>query len=347
MQPSYEVRRGSVDHDAQSMIQVWRGHLGEPKRMEAKFQWFYRGCPYGQPLVLLLHSLPTDAVVGVGAAGRRRMRLGARELSAGVLVDLAVATEHRSLFPALLLQKTMKALGLEAFDLLYGFPNPKAAAVFQRTGYDRLAHITRYVRVLRSAPYLARRMPGFLARIAGGAADFALAIARRASSQSARGLDSEWVISADARMDELWSAHLPRNALVAVRDLAFLKWRFDSAPSNRFRYFCVSGGRGKQLVAWFVCEALGDTLHVRDFWTIDSDTDLQRRFLELLSRAALYGGYASLSIEYFGSARITAALTAAGFRPRGSRPVFSACSEQLRAAGGIAVWHLTSADEDE
>ena len=85
-----------------------------------------------------------------GAPGREPFWLGGQRIEAGVLVDLAVSPAHRTLFPALLLQKSLLAAGLEAREVLYAFPNQKAAAVFQRAGYRHIGLMTRYVRVLRT-----------------------------------------------------------------------------------------------------------------------------------------------------------------------------------------------------
>src|SRR3546814_17963935 len=100
--------------------------------MARKYDWFYRQCPYGAPLTLLLRHEASGEWVGVASAGPRQMVFGGRRVSAGVLVDLAVLPAHRSLGPALTLQTALMEAGAKRFDLLYGFPNPKAAAVFRR-----------------------------------------------------------------------------------------------------------------------------------------------------------------------------------------------------------------------
>ena len=97
--------------------------------MRAKYDWFYLRCPFGPPLLQLLRAGSAGTAVGACGAGRRRMLWKGREIRAGVLVDLAVAREHRSLGPALMLQQGLVAAGHNELDLLYGFPNPKAAPV--------------------------------------------------------------------------------------------------------------------------------------------------------------------------------------------------------------------------
>src|SRR3546814_1781739 len=62
--------------------------------------------------------------------------------------------------------------GAKRFDLLYGFPNPKAAAVFRRVGYAPLGALSRHARVLRHCYHAHRlRLPSLLAAPACWALD--------------------------------------------------------------------------------------------------------------------------------------------------------------------------------
>src|SRR5690606_8940540 len=97
--PTYAVAAGDVGRDREAVLDVWRGNLGEDARMRAKYDWFYRKCPYGEPLLRLLRLGDGASPVGAAAAGPRRMDDGTGPLEAGVLVDLAVRAEHRSLGP--------------------------------------------------------------------------------------------------------------------------------------------------------------------------------------------------------------------------------------------------------
>lgn len=130
--PQYRVRDGDTAVDRDAVLAVWRGNLGQDARMAAKYDWFYRDAPAGAPLLQLLMHAGTASPVGVCAAGRRQMLRDGDTLRAGVLVDLAVTPEHRTLGPALILQQGLFAAGQRELDLLYGFPNPKAAPVFKR-----------------------------------------------------------------------------------------------------------------------------------------------------------------------------------------------------------------------
>jgi hypothetical protein len=341
--PQYVVHAGNALRERDTVQAIWRGNLGQQDRMAVKYDWFYLSCPHGPPLLQLLRHASGDWV-GTACAGRRRMRWQGRDITAGVLVDLAVVPEHRSLGPALILQQGLIEAGARQLDLLYGFPNPKAAAVFKRIGYNKLTEIVRYARVLRHGRYLRERMPAWLALPLGVAADVAVALRDGWWRFGATAVRSEWRDLADPRMDSLWADSAPEQGLVAVRDHRHLKWRFDQSPLERTRYLLITASNDNRLLAWFATQDDGVTLHVRDFWSRNGAAGDQAYVLALLA-AARTAGYAAVSVEMAGTASVTTSWTACGFVARSRRPVFGRWSGAEQHED--AEIFLTSADEDE
>jgi len=342
--PAYAVEAGDVARDREAVLAIWHGNLGDDARMQAKYDWFYARCPFGEPLLRLLRDGADGTRVGAAAAGARRFCAGAREFDAGVLVDLAVLPEHRSLGPALMLQSALAADGLQRFGLLYGFPNPKAAPVFKRVGYEKFGELVRHARVLRHAGYVARRLPRALAVPAGWLLDAvdALRLWRRRRADAR--LATRWCERADSRFDALWE-HSPRERMVAaVRDSAFARWRFDDCPLALTRYLLVEDAGG-ELLAWFACQAEGDLLHVRDFWSGHGHAGISSAQVDALLAAARREGHGAVSVEYAGDADAFGGWTACGFSERSRRPVFGRWGDD--AGTTDRNLHLTSADEDE
>lgn len=346
--PAYEARVGDARRDRDAVIALWRGNLGREDRLASKYDWFYLACPWGEPLVEVLHHAPSASPVGVAAAGPRRMIAGKTELRAGVLVDLAVSTQHRSLGPALTLQKALMAAGGERFDLMYGFPNAKAAPVFKRVGYVELGALVRFACVLRFGNHLGRVMPRAAARPLGWLLDGA--ISARQELAARRGPEARWRVQwtdrVDPRMDDLWSRSEHGSEPMAVRDTTMLRWRFDDAPLPKTRYLLLSD-ETDQLQAWFACEDDGATMHVRDYWAIDAARGLSPSTILALLRAARKAGHSVVSIEYAGPAHRRAAWLDAGFMPRSRRPIFGRWKNASSGGDDRADIHLTSADEDE
>lgn len=342
----YRIDPGDIDRDRDTLLAIWQGNLGQDGPMRQKFDWFYKQAPQGRPLVHLLRHEPTRQVVGVASAGRRRMVCAGRELRAGVMVDLAVVPEHRALGPAILLQESLVRDAEASFDLLYGFPNPKAVPVFKRAGFRQLGDLVRRVRILRHYSYLARRWPRPVAGVAHLLLD-GLVYARDAwrSFGSGTRLNAQWSAHVDPRMDELWSRIKPGAAIAGVHDYSFSRWRFDASPLAETRYLLLSDPGSGRLRAWFACQVVDKVLRVCDFQgdapgdTVDADS------VQLLLRMARQEGCIAVSMEAAGDMAWQAAWVEAGFTERGRRPVFGRWLGPM--ASTDLPLQLTAADEDE
>lgn len=336
--PAYTVHEADAERDRELILRLWRGNLGDEARMAAKYDWFYLQCPDGRPLTLLLRHEQSGEWVGVASAGPRRMVCGGRPMLAGVLVDLTVLPAHRSLWPALSLQIALLEAGAKRFALLYGFPNPKAAAIFKRVGYTPLCKLVRHARILRHGDYARRRLPRAFAMPGGWLLDAADGLRLRTWQAGLRG---RWQEQADETLGALWSPGLADAGPVTVRDLSFLQWRFDQSPLAKMRYLVVEDAGGSPH-AWFACESRGSVLRVHDFWSrhVGGAGPLRAELATLL-RAARTAGHGSVSVE-LGAGAADGAWLETGFAVRESRPVFWHPS----AAAAAPRW-LTAADEDE
>jgi len=344
--PLYVVHEGDPLRDRDTVLSLWSGNLGQQDRIASKYDWFYLGCPHGEPLLQLLRHTESQSWVGTACAGRRRMRWHGRDIRAGVLVDLAVIPEHRSLGPALILQQGLIEAGGRQLDLLYGFPNPKAAAVFKRIGYSKLTDIVRYAHVLRHGPYLRSKMPGWLAISVGAVADLVFALADSVKRLFAKRINATWTDRADARMDALWPASPRGDGLVGVRDSTHAKWRFDDCPLARTRYLLLTQPGQDSLHAWFATQVEGGTLHVRDYWSMDGINGIDSACLLALIAAARETGHASVSVEIAANQSHLDCWIRQGFVPRSRRPVFGRWSAAADREAEQDLF-LTSADEDE
>lgn len=342
----YAIHDGDVVRDRDTVLSIWHGNLGESARMHAKYEWFYLDAPAGAPLLKLLRHEADNAWVGTCASGRRRMLLRGKEIRGGVMVDLAVTSDHRSLGPAMMLQESIVDAGRREFDVLYGFPNPKAAAVFKRIGYRHLGDIVRYARVLRHSDYVRRHLPAVLAPLAGQLLDAVIGLRDAVRRMAGPKLDAKWSETADLRIDALWAASAPTDTLTAIRDACHVRWRFDKSPVARTRYLLLTRAGDDTLLAWFAAQVDGDALVIRDFWSDDADNGVGMHYIDALVKAARRMGHASISVEIAARESRVVPWKSRGFSARGQRPVFGLCSkghDPIRAE----ELYLTAADEDE
>jgi hypothetical protein len=141
--------------------------------------------------------------------------------------------------------------------LVFGFPNPASAPIFyKKLGWVELRPFPGFIRPLGNirgpvAEWRPRLSP--LARLADALAPAALMPARAARRLAERG--GARVVTLDGFgtwADKLWEQLRPSLGTCAVRDAAFLQWRFRASP---FRYTLYGLDRGSGPVGFAVLRA--------------------------------------------------------------------------------------------
>lgn len=343
---AYDTSIADPVADGDRLLALWGTGLSHRDRPRAKLAWYYRSNPEGPPLVVTLRHGDPATFVGVAAAGPRRLVHGARTYRAGAMVDFVVLPEHRTLFPAMLLQKAICREALATHDLLFGLPNRKSVAAILRVGYRLLGPRTRRVRVLRSAPYLSRLLPPSLAAVAGPVLDWFRMGTARLRRLAAPGFRGEWLDRPDARFDDLWSRARDPGVLTGVRDAAFLAWRFVDCPLRRHRFFALASPTDGRLAAYAVCETQQHVMQVRDFLVDPAWAGAWSRLWADLSCEAHDRGCASVAVDFLGPEATQSRLAAAGFLDRGEQPVYAVLPEEVATFASPERWYLTDADDD-
>ncbi|MGC9163965.1 MAG: GNAT family N-acetyltransferase [Thiomonas sp.] len=344
---SYAALPADLRTDRSTIVSLWASNLGHPERRQDKFDWFYLRNPAGAPQVLLAHC-PAEhgKPIGVIGLGTRQMLLAGKPIQAGLLADFGVLAEHRTLYPAILLQTTLRDRYLPQLDLIYGFPNAKSEAVVKRLGYAVAGPMVRYVRVLRSANYLPQRLPHALRRSLGYTADWCMRTLRRARyPHDMRGFFAQWLDQPDARFDLLWAAQAGQPLLIGLRDCRYLTWRFEHKPWKNFRFLTLNSST-HGLIAYAATEVAGSVLHIRDLLCHPDHPDSLSLLLDTLYHDAHSDGRTSISFECLIPAAMQQSLMRTGMVARGQRNVLFTTSGPNSEAIRQIPWYITNADED-
>ncbi len=363
--PIYTLTAANINLDSEQILGLWKRGLAHAGMPEAKFDWYYRKNPDGQPQAFFLHVAGEPEAVGVAAVATRHMHMNTKLLTAGELVDFVALPEYRTLFPALFLQKEIRRIALEenrTHTLLYGLPNPKSLAVVKRIGYQSVGQMVRRVRMLRSAGYLSRHAPIWISRIIGAIIDRIRLGALALQSIAQPKFQRQWIDRPDARFDVLWQKvkthNKWRDVLIGVRDSAFLTWRFAECPLRTYRFFTLLSAVDNQLIAYAACAIGGDSLEVHDFLVDLSEPDAGKALWCALSAEAFHRGHSNISVEFLGAESIQNELEVAGMMKRQARPLYATVSATSRADTSSVNthdqttlldetrWYLTCADED-
>jgi len=119
---SYSVIKADVQEDRHLILSVWERNFKDVP--QERYRWFYENNPYGPASSWLVTDQKTNSVVGSTALFPRRMNLNGEKVLVGIAADFAVNQEHRSLSPALKLQKAVISGCKEnKVEFIYGFSN--------------------------------------------------------------------------------------------------------------------------------------------------------------------------------------------------------------------------------
>jgi hypothetical protein len=290
----------------------------------------------------------------VGSTGlmRRQVEVFGEPHAAAQAIDLNVDREHRSVAPALKLQRAVTdELRERRVDLIYGFANSQSVALLRRAGYRPLGELPRWIKPLRPGPWLkTRQRPGVAWKLA---ARLGLPLARWASPETYRyrigssriGL----VESFDARFDELWNAARPQFPIAGERTAAYLRWRFDKCPDGPYHTLGLTDAQGR-LAAYVVYRRREGVAYVADF-LFRSPASLSRLLAGFLRRMRRERVEA-VAAFCFAPDEVRRTLRHFGFwlRPSGLNTLVHSDAERLGADRSQLLapdhWFLTGADLD-
>jgi hypothetical protein len=346
MADAYSVEQDQANLDETHILALWQTGLTHNGKPGEKLNWYYRQNVQGTPAVFFLKHADSGVPVGVAAIGKREMRFNGESILGGALVDFVTAVEHRTLFPALLLQKELLRRGLQSHQILYGLPNPKSLAVVRRAGYTLAGQMVRRARVLRSASYVARYLPGWLSLVVGPLIDRWRLLVLNAGRRDHVPYHVKWVNTLDTRFDSLWQNFALKDTLAGRRDSAFLNWRFARNPMRSHEFFVLTRADNDAAMGYVACEFQEQTLYVRDFLADSHTPGCLNSLLQRLVAAAFARGVSTVSIEFSGKPAIARTLEAAGFASRELRPLYAAVDAKQTSLLQEDAWYLTSADED-
>ena len=250
---SYHIEEADLSASAAAIQGLWVANLvgHDPRSAAAKLRLGYVENPAGPR-----HA--RSCCTRTATHSPRACRDCTRASSTSALVVCAPSgwptmrstPAHRSLGPALMLMRRGAQLGAERFDLTYGLPNRKAAAVLARAGLKRLGMVRRYAKPLCSRAQLAQHLPPWLAALCAPLVDAAAAPARRWRVGRPRSRASSAAMHAGTTRRSTSSGRVaPTSLLLSERTGAMLRWRFGTAGSRRlagcaWRATCAGVARG-------------------------------------------------------------------------------------------------------
>lgn len=344
MRAGIKVRPGDVETDSRAVIGLLSSHLN-PAYDRQRFDWVYQRNPAGPGRFWVAVDDSTGELIGTAGALPRELCVAGARLVGWVLTDFCISETHRSLGPALQLQRAcLEQLAADGARVWYDFPGRGMEAVYRRLGVSSHTSLRRFVRPLRTYAKLRERLgSSLLARPASIAADLALAWTTRTPKSAA----AVGVAIHSARCGEEFTAlarrESPQRGLCVWRSAEYLNWRYRDNPIQP--HDLVTARCEGRLVAY---AALTRDTEAPTLVDLFGEGEPLRALIATTVSLLRTRGAMGVNAWLRDSHPWAALLQALGFRPRETAPVivgFSAGSSCARAIedGG---WFLTYGDRD-
>jgi hypothetical protein len=342
---TYTVCQSDLQTDRDRILDLWRDNL--PQASPDRYCWLYEDGPSAGWLV---KSDETTTVGAVGLMGRT-MKVFDDLLRAGQPIDLNIDADHRTVGPALGLQRALiSTVDRGEYDLLYAFPNAASEPVQRRAGFRVLGDLGRWAKPLAVGNTLSARIRNPLARRA--AATIVGPMLKLTSPETfyRRPADIQVHVADhfDSRFDALWETAAGQFPIVGERTSKYLTWRFGRCPDARYRVLCVSNHQ-KELLAYLVYRQDRTIIHIGDLF-FAHPRHIDTLLAELLRLARKQKAEAVIAV-YLGSQTVCRRLKHFGFwqRPCQWKALLHVNEQSVSATGplfDVENWHLTHADID-
>lgn len=343
---SYSICRPDLDHDRDTVVDLWKRNL--PAASADRYRWLYQAGPATGWLL----RAPGGTVVGATGLMDRAMSVLGSSVRAGQAIDLNVDKDHRSIGPALGLQRAVTAnVRRREYGLIYALSIAQSEPVLRRAGYKVLGGLERWAKPLCCRDVLRGWLPRTLPRKAAAAVIDPLLRLASPETYYRRPADVRVEVTDrfDRRFDLLWEAAAGQFQIVGERTSAYLTWRFGRCPEVRHRVLCLSSAGG-ELLAYLVYCRRGGTVYIGDFLFADLQKldVLLAEFLRLMRREKAK----AVITVYLGPDAVRQRLRRFGFwkRPSARKALVYADRQQFGAQLARLLdkenWYLTQADVD-
>lgn len=267
----------------------------------------------------------------------------------GLLGDISILPSHRGQgIAGRMLGFLAQDHALKSLHACLVLPNDEAEGALQRAGWAHVGAIDRFIKPL-NFQRLTERVVGngrFGQLIAAGINAAMYAVSFERWSRWASIYDAKEGRSFDARYDSLWQSAASPGRILALRNSAYLSWRFSRHPNISYRTFELS--RSGRLEGYVVHHQEGHFAIVDDYLVSQAETiaPLFAAFLQYLRQdkrvemVQVRSGCAALA---FPSRRL-------GFIKRNDRQSIMLLDPHRSGHSGpmfdADIWHVTAGDKD-
>ncbi len=289
---TYSVAPLETDEQRQALCRLWQENSYDPETnvyARERFEWLYRRSSAADAQTWLAVDDGHRSVVGCASFFRSNRYFRGQVVRGGVPAVFFVQREHRLAAAALAVQRAVLAGGCRAgFDVFVGKPNRQARAICDRVGYQPIADLQDWVRVVWGDESLST---------SPNPVDYVDAIVK----------------AADERFDDLWHRAKGRYPMAAEKTAAFLNWRYSGFTEN-YRFYQLLRKDDDRLVGCIVFYTMSDGAVVTDLLCEEPSGPLLKNLLLGFCARIRDEGHVWISLWYAGMPSFEEELAQIGFR---------------------------------
>ncbi|OLD57053.1 MAG: hypothetical protein AUI54_04135 [Acidobacteria bacterium 13_1_40CM_2_56_5] len=337
------IRAADLNRDRDELVRFLAENLA-PGAHASRFDWLYLEGPQGQARAWMAVD-ELGRTIGLAAAFPRDFWVGNRVEQVWVLGDFCIAKEHRSLGPALSLQRTC----LESLDngICYDFPSPSMLPIYRRLGVPTLGQHVRYVKLLKADEKILKFVRNrFLASPLIQIGNWTLALGRLSESIPDGVTFSLHEEECGEEFDAIDSSNTTGHSVRGLRNAKYLNWRYLRNPLREYRL--ITARRGSRLMGYAVVEVDGPYSMIADVRTIDPENTIPG-LLACAEGCLRQMGVGHINAHLLEHCSLGPYLRRAGFYPRERVPVVAYTKDETRSLSGIhdsKTWFLLAGDRE-
>ncbi len=344
----YSIHKADIEKDKHEILKFWREN--HTKALDKKYAWIYEGNPAGKAIVWILKDEVSQQIAGMAVIFLRIYSVCGIDMLAGVNGDFLVSKTHRTLGPAMMIQRSiMSSVDNGDVDFIYGFPNKNAEPVTKRIGFQCLGETIRLVKILKTTPFLMKmRLPGWLVKVTAPLLDLALKIVFIDTwTVRNKGYVCREIHEADDGFNQFWRDLKSLYKVVGDRSATVITWKYLSDPDDDNKIFAVYDKNIPKLNGYIVYRFDENSVEIRDLVFSEDRKALNALIANFVMHVSSSSPM-SITIAMLGNDHIVGTLRRFGFaQGKSDGRVYLYCKkEKQHLLGRAENWFLMRSDED-
>jgi hypothetical protein len=337
------IESADLRRDSDLLRKLLQDHLSADHSPQ-RFDWLYRQGPHGQARAWLALEPQTNMPVGAAAIFPRRMYFEGQIFTGGVFGDFCIASDFRSLGPAIRLQRACLGMIYEnELALGYDFPSKSMLAVYKRLGTETRGQLVRMSKPLRANRMLSEKLRSQI--VGRGLSPIANSILRWRDRKLRPKCNLVLALQRPRFGQEFTKLATQVGSLHGIcteRSAEYLNWRYSDHPN--LHYEVMTARRSGELEAYAIFRQDEGQAWIVD-WFGNEENGPRHDVMVGLIASLRERGIETISFPIIGSHPWRREVENIGFRERESCPVMLFNSAKADSAN-TRQWLLMDGDRE-